>query len=77
MTLRVRGIYCLPNGRELVVRDRTSGGEILFYLGGWDHFEHCEYQVNDAGRLIAQGKPTAWDINDLKDTGRTAPDSQT
>ena len=74
MSLREQGIYCLPNGRELVVRE-TTGNE--FRLCGWGHFEASEYVVNDAGRILAQGKLTAWDINDLTDTGRTARDFAT
>lgn len=71
MSLREQGIYCLPNGRELVVREKTGGGK-EFRLNGWGHFEATEYVVNDTGRILAQGKLTAWDINDLTDTGRTA-----
>ena len=73
MSLREQGIYCLPNGRELVVRGKTDGGN-EFRLSGWGHFEASEYVVNHAGRILAQGKLTAWDINDLTDTGRTARD---
>ena len=73
MSLREQGIYCLPNGRELVVREKTNGGN-EFLLSGWGHFEESEYVVNDAGRILAQGKLTAWDISDLTDTGRTARD---
>ena len=70
MNLREWGIYCLPNGRELVVLEKKGITE--FRLGDWGHFELSEYVLNDAGRLLAQGKLTAWDINDLTDTGRTA-----
>lgn len=76
MSLREQGIYCLPNGRELVVRERTNGGN-EFRLSGWGHFEASEYLVNDSGRILAQGKLTAWDIKDLTDTGRTAQDFAT
>ena len=72
MNLRERGIYSLPNGRELVVLGKTATDRDEFRLGGWGHFEFSEYVINDAGRLLAQGKLTAWDINDLTDTGLTA-----
>lgn len=71
MNLRERGIYCLPNGRELVVVDVSANGS-SFRLAGWGQFELTEYVVNEAGRLLAHGNLTAWDINDLIDTGQTA-----
>ena len=33
-----------------------------------------EFLVNEAGRLVYQGKLTAWDISNLTDTGRTSSD---
>lgn len=72
MSLRELGIYCLPNGRELVVLKENGSGTEELRLGGWGHFEWTEYVVNEVGRLLAQGKLTAWDIRDLTDTGRTA-----
>jgi hypothetical protein len=72
MNLRQRGIYCLPNGRELVVLGKLENNHNQFRLGGWGQFEFTEYVINEVGRLLAQGRLTAWDINDLIDTGRTA-----
>ena len=72
MSLRERGIYCLPNGRELIVLEKTSQEGATFRLGGWGHFELAEYVIDNDGRLRAQGRLTAWDISDLTDTGRTA-----
>jgi len=72
LNLRERGIYCLPNGRELVVLGKNGHPNALFRLGGWDRFELTEYEVDVEGRLVSQGRPTAWDIADLKDTGRSA-----
>jgi hypothetical protein len=74
VNLREQGIYCLPNGRELVVVGKM-GGRNEFRLNGWGQFEASEYVVNDVGRILAQGKLTAWDIKDLTDTGRTAQDT--
>lgn len=71
MTLREGGIYTLPNGKELVVAGQGNSPGVLFRLRGWGHFELTEYEVNDAGRLMAQGKLTAWDIQQLKDTGKS------
>jgi hypothetical protein len=77
MSLKQRGVYRLPNGRELVVLRKRESGRDLFMLASWEHFELREYEVNAAGRLMYQGKLTAWGIADLRDTGRTVQDSLT
>ena len=71
MVFRAGGIYCLPNGRELVVLQNDEEGLVLFGAIS-DRFEMDEFSVNEAGRLIHQGKLTAWDTSNLSDTGRTA-----
>ena len=71
MILRERGIYCLPNGRELVVLRNDEAGSVLFGPVSCERFEMGEFVVNEAGRLVYQGKLTAWDISNLRDTGRT------
>jgi hypothetical protein len=69
--LRERGIYRLPNGRELVAL-QGLGGEYSFYsIHGWEHAEPPMYESGDNGRLYSKGKLTAWDAGDLSDTGRT------
>jgi len=70
MKLREGGIYCLPNGRELVVTINEGNGRIQ--LRGCERFEMSEYEVDAAGRLLTEGKLTAWDLEHLRDTGRTA-----
>ena len=72
MNLRERGIYRLPNGRELVVLHKHENGKRTYTLGGWERFELSEYEVNEDGRLICQGRLTAWDVTSLSDTGQTA-----
>lgn len=62
MELKVGGIYCLPNGRELIVLCNQDGQVSL--CGG------CQYEINADGRLICNGKLTAWDSSNLIDTGR-------
>lgn len=74
MVFRARGIYCLPNGRELIVLRNDEEGLVLCGAVSCDRFEMDEFSVNEAGRLIHQGKLTAWDISNLSDTGRTAMD---
>lgn len=34
MNLRGKGIYCLPNGRELVVLEKETDENTVFILGG-------------------------------------------
>jgi hypothetical protein len=75
MSLRKGGIYSLPNGRELVVLRKHENGRRAYTLGGWGRFETTEYEVNEAGRLICHGRLTAWDITNLRDTGKTATES--
>jgi len=72
MILRERGIYCLPNGRELVVLRNDDQGSVLYGLVSFEQLEMDEFLVNEAGRLVCQGKLTAWDTSNLSDTGRTA-----
>jgi hypothetical protein len=74
MILRERGIYCLPNGRELVVLRNDEEGSVLYGQVCCERFEMGEFVVNEAGRLVYQGKLTAWDISNLSDTGRTSTD---
>jgi len=71
MDLRERGIYRLPNGRELVALRKYENGKRTYTLCGWERFELTEYEINEYGRLIFQGKLTAWDVTCLSDTGRT------
>jgi hypothetical protein len=75
MILRERGIYCLPNGRELVVLRNDDEGSVLYDPVSCGRFELGEFLVNQDGRLVYQGKLTAWDISNLNDTGRTAVDN--
>ena len=67
MDLRVGGIYCLPNGRELIVLCKRQNGSVSYRLsGGTSH-----YEISNEGRLICDGKLTAWDVSNLSDTGRS------
>jgi hypothetical protein len=74
MILRERGIYCLPNGRELIVLRNDEEGSVLYGPVSCERLEMGEFVVNEAGRLVYQGKLTAWDISNLSDTGRTSVD---
>ena len=67
MDLRVGGIYCLPNGRELIVLCRRENGQASYRLS----CRTGNYEITDDGRLMCDGKLTAWDVSNLSDTGRS------
>ena len=67
MDLRVGGVYCLPNGRELIVLRKLKNGKVSYGLTSPTH----HYEIGDDGRLICNGNRTAWDIGNLSDTGRS------
>ena len=66
MDLKVGGVYCLPNGRELIVVCRRQDGQASYRL----LCGSCQYEISAEGRLICDGKLTAWDLSNLIDTGR-------
>jgi hypothetical protein len=67
MDLRVGGLYCLPSGRELIVLGRRRNGHVTYRLFSRTN----QYEISDDGRLICDGKLTAWDLSNLSDTGRS------
>jgi hypothetical protein len=71
MHFRDRGIYCLPNGRELVALSNGENGRVRYRLAGTGCADASDYEVGDDGRLFCGGRLTAWDVRDLSDTGRT------
>ena len=64
MHFRERGIYRLPNGRTLVANGNALVADA--------ETEVVSYEVTETGRLIHDGRLTAWDISDVSDTGTTA-----
>jgi hypothetical protein len=74
MVFRERGIYRLPNGRELIVLRNDEDGSVLFGPVNSERVAMGEVLINKEGRLVYQGKLTAWDITNLTDTGRTSKD---
>src|SRR5947209_4501637 len=78
--LRPRGIYRLSSGRELIA-DKTENGFALYDPQAWDRSGWLledrqglpDYEVGPAGELLANGRPSPWRVEDLTDTGRTAP----
>jgi hypothetical protein len=68
MNLRDRAIYQLPNGRELIACVTSDRRVVL--LGSAS--VSIRYELNSDGRLLVDGQLTAWQIDDLVDTGRVA-----
>ena len=71
MKLKEWVVYRLPNGRELVACKNNSNGMVLHSL---NCSEPGQYELNSAGRLLLDGQMTAWEVADLFETGRMAPD---
>jgi hypothetical protein len=69
MNLKDRAIYQLPNGRELVACMTCDSETLLFNVSAT---ESGLYELNSDGRLLCDGQLTAWQIDDLLETGRVA-----
>ena len=69
MRFKERAIYQLPNGRELFALVSRKSKPTLYALSA---SYNGEYELNEDGRLLVNGKLTAWGVDDLIDTGRTA-----
>ena len=67
MELKVGAVYRLPNGRELIALGSRKNGHISYRLSSRDG----QYEISEDGRLICNGKLTAWDVSNLSDTGRS------
>jgi hypothetical protein len=67
MSLRVGGIYRLPNGRELIVLSKRVNGRVSYRLS----CRTDQYDISEDGRLTCDGRLTAWDVSNLSDTGRS------
>jgi hypothetical protein len=73
MLFKTGGIYLLPNGRELM----ASGDGSTFYAIAADSENALRYELNESGRLLFEGRLTAWSAQDLRDTQQTADESRT
>jgi len=69
MNLKDSAVYRLPNGRELVAYMARDNETVLFNLSD---SESRMYELNSEGRLLFDGQLTAWQIDDLVETGRVA-----
>jgi hypothetical protein len=72
MLFRTGGIYLLPNGRELL----ASGDGSTFYATADEGENLLRYELNESGRLLFDGRLTAWSAQDLRDTQQTADESR-
>jgi hypothetical protein len=68
--LKERGVYTLPDGRELIASRISNLGCCLYSPQTWKNYGIAEYRIHSDGRLMSKGVPTRWRIEDLKDTGR-------
>jgi hypothetical protein len=74
MNLKDGAIYRLPYGRELV-SCLTCDTETLLSVSVSEHGlydDHSLYELNSEGRLLVDDRLTAWQIDDLLETGRVA-----
>ena len=69
MNLKDRAVYRLPNGRELVAYMTCDNETLLFSVSA---SESGLYKVNSNGRLLCDDQLTAWQRDDLLETGRVA-----
>jgi hypothetical protein len=71
--LRERGVYSLPDEREIVATGCGGGEQLCLYdTQTYESFGLAEYLVDAEGQILEDGKPTGWRLEDLTDTGRTA-----
>jgi hypothetical protein len=69
--MRERGVYLLPDGRELIASG--SGGFFKLYDPlAWKYLGPPLYEIRDETRLTCFGRPTPWRITDLVDKQQTA-----
>lgn len=70
--IKERGVYLLPDGREVVAS--VSGGFFKLYdLLAWQYFGPPLYEIRDETHLTCFGRPTPWRVVDLIDKRQMAP----
>ena len=70
--LRELGIYALPDGSEFIVSTLYHDSCSLYTPHAFETFGMAEYWVDSDGRLLHRGAQSAWELKDLKDTGKSA-----
>ena len=77
VSLRLGGLYILPNGTELIVGVGKRGHYFLYrplvWQGtAWIVSLPIEFEIDLGGSVITgRGQPASWRVEDLVDTGRT------
>ncbi len=72
MKLRNLGIYTLPDGNEYVVDVLYNGGYSLYPRNSWETVARAAYRISSDGSLVRRGKPSRWNVGQLRFTGRKA-----
>lgn len=72
MELREGGVYELAGWQEVVAVKGRDGMFCLFTPEHWKAQGPLDYRVMPSGRLVYHGAITAWRVEELKDTGKTA-----
>ena len=69
--IKERGLYALPDGRELVA---ARGGKYGFFKLydplAWEYKGTPLYETDGRGFLTSLGRPTPWRVEDLKEVVR-------
>lgn len=72
--MRECGVYALPDGREVIAHgDGRRGFFRLYDPLAWKYEGPPMYETNEWGAITSSGRPTPWNVEDLKDVGQTAP----
>jgi hypothetical protein len=72
--LKERGLYALPDGRELLAArgGRYDSFKLYDPLAG-EHVGPPLYEADGRGFLTSLGRPTPWRVEDLKEVARSEP----
>jgi hypothetical protein len=72
--IREYGVYALPDSREVIAQsDNEIGFFRLYDPLAWKYEGPPMYEINERGVITSLGRPTPWNVEDLKDVGQTAP----
>jgi hypothetical protein len=77
VSLRLGGLYILPNGTELIVGVGREGHYFLYHPplwrgSAWIVSLPIEFEIDARGCVITgRGQPASWQVEDLVDTGQS------